>query len=90
MSAESVHVHAPEPHVPALLQSLSTVHTNPVEGKEKIVGYAVNLDCNMEGIALICFKSQLCSILQTKECPKIQKAVGSPTAHIFRLTSCPK
>ena len=34
MSAESVHVHAPESHDPAL-QSLSTVHTNPVEGKEK-------------------------------------------------------
>ena len=27
---------------------------------------------------------------QTQECPKIQKAVGNPTAHIFRLTSCPK
>ena len=60
------------------------------EKKKKTIGYTVNLDCNMEAIASICFKSQLCSILQTKECPKIQKAVGNPTAHIFRLTSCPK
>ena len=26
----------------------------------------------------------------THECPKIQKAVGNPLAHIYRLTSCPK
>ena len=36
MSAESVHVHAPEVHVPASLQPLSAVHTNPVDGEEKL------------------------------------------------------
>jgi hypothetical protein len=38
VSAESVHVHAPEVHVPASLQPLSAVHTNPVDGEEKLQG----------------------------------------------------
>ena len=42
-------------------------------------------------LGFIGFKSQLCSILQTTDPdPKIQKAMGNPTTHIFRLTSCPQ
>ena len=93
VSAKSVHVHSPSSaHVPASWQSLSAVHTNPVEGEEKLSVIKATIIATWKEL-LQSVSNLNCAQYyrqQTKECPKIQKAVGNPTAHIFRLTSCPK
>ena len=92
MSAESVHVHSPSAHVPASWQSLSAVHTNPVEGEEKLSVIKATIIATWKELLqsvsnLSC--AEYCR-QQTYECPKIQKDVGNPLTHIHRLTSCPK
>jgi hypothetical protein len=88
-----VHVHAPSaPHVPASLHSLSAVHLYPVEGEEKLSVIKATIIATWKEL-LQSVSNLNCAQYyrqQTKECQKIQKAVGNPTAHIFRLTSCPK
>ena len=92
MSAESVHVHSPSAHVPASWQSLSAVHTNPVEGEEKLSVIKATIIATWKEL-LQSVSNLNCAQYyrqQTLECPKIQKAMGIPTTHICWLTSCSK
>ena len=89
-----MHVHTPvsEAHVPASLQSAFVAHLNPVEGGEKIsvlkATFIATRKAFLQSVSnLNCAE---CCRQQTHECPKIQKAVVNPIAHVYRLTSCQK
>jgi hypothetical protein len=78
-------------HVPPLQLSVS-VHSNAVEGGEKLSVLKATFIATWKELLqsvsnLSC--AEYCR-QQTYECPKIQKAVGNPLTHIYRLTSCPK